>query len=378
MPVRRTVFASPIRLLPAFLLAVGVACAPSAQASTALRSELAEIAGSLKQLLDGRGESAISVGEFTGPPNYPTSSGPGIVKTLIEELAKRHIVVRPRSNLKVKGQFEVTETRPDPVGKHRFLAVRITGLVEDLTGNTITDFRFERTVPGESALLELMGIPAELRADDTPQGRDRALRERLVDPHTSIAGSRISAAPDSPFGLEVLVDGKPREARNDDGLAMVKIGRGERYAVRLINDSPHEAAVRLSIDGLSMFAFSDLRHASGPNNGEPLYTTLILPPRSRFDVVGWHRTNDESDAFLVTEYAKSAAATLDHRANLGTITASFAAAWAVDGDPPADEAAQPKGLPDSTGFGPRVAAKFTEGRRRIGAIRSSVSVRYAR
>ncbi|GEM_PF-6843594 len=190
MPVRRTAFASPIRLLPAFLLAVGVACAPSAQASTALRSELAEIAGSLKRLLDGRGESAISVGEFTGPPNYPTSSGPGIVKTLIEELAKRHIVARPRSNLKVKGEFEVTETRPDPAGKHRFLAVRITGLVEDLAGT-------------------------------------------------------------------------------------------------------------------------------------------ILPPRSRFDVVGWHRTNDESDAFLVTEYAKSAAATLDHRANLGTITASFAAAWTL-------------------------------------------------
>ena len=53
-------------------------------------------------------------------------------------------------------------------------------------------------------------------------------------------------------------DFRPRAASKDeDGFAFLKINRDEIYAVKLINDSPHDAAVTLTIDGLSVFAFSE-------------------------------------------------------------------------------------------------------------------------
>ena len=41
--------------------------------------------------------------------------------------------------------------------------------------------------------------------------------------------------------------------RLEDGLPFVRFRTGDTYRIRLINNSPHEAAVRLAIDGLSVF-----------------------------------------------------------------------------------------------------------------------------
>jgi hypothetical protein len=256
--------------------------------------------------------------------------------------------------------------------------VQLRGVIEDSQGTAITDFSFERTVAGVATFLELMGLPAELAPDAPPHVRDRLLRENLADPHTTISGNRISAAPNSPYAIELLLNNRQPEPRLIDGLAFADVGLNDVYAVRLINDSPLDAAVSLKIDGLSVFAFSDLRYNSGPRRGEPSYSVIILPPKSHYDVRGWHRTNNHSDSFVVTEYAKSAAASLNHHANVGTITAIFSAAWSATTPPPADEPPRKKGLPNATGFGPRVAANFAEVQRSIGAVRASVSVRYAK
>ena len=49
-------------------------------------------------------------------------------------------------------------------------------------------------------------------------------------------------------------------ARLVEGLPFVEISRDEIYEIRLINNSPLEAAVQITIDGLSTFAFSEVRH----------------------------------------------------------------------------------------------------------------------
>jgi hypothetical protein len=350
-----------------------------ARASAELRKELAEVAKGIKQLLDGRGEQTIAVGQFTGPPNFPTSSGPGIAQILSEELQKLGVTVKARAKLGIKGEYLVTEVPDANDVTAKLLALRLKGTVEDGFGKVINDFSFERTVKGEEAVVQLLGTPVELPPNDLPKDRDKKIRESYTEPKANIAGSRVNAGPDGKFAVEVLVNGKPREARPDDGLAFVKVDRGETYAVRLINDSDLEMAVRLTIDGLSWFAFSELRHQDGLHKGEPLYSVVYVKPHGSVVIRGWHRTNDASDSFLVTEYAKSAAATLSQTANLGTITASFAASWPENADPPKDEAPKARGNPgDATGFGPRVEAKFTEVKRNIGVIRASVSVRYTK
>jgi hypothetical protein len=359
-------------------LALAALLAGPVHAADDLRQELAEAARGVAKLLADRGESAIALGQFTGPANFPTSAGPGIAMVLAEELQKQGIAVKQRATLGVKGEYLVSEVQdPDDVTA-KYLAVRVKGRVEDAFGNVLGKFGFERTVPGEEAVVALMGTPVELPSAETPAARDRRLRQSLEKPQTALSGARVAAGPHSPYAVEILVDDKPRPARDDDGLAFVKIEKTETYAVRLINDSDTEAAVRLTVDGLSLFAFSEHRRQEGPHKGEPLYSVVLIPPHKSLVVKGWHRTNEVSDAFVVTDYPKSAAALARLKGNLGTITATFAAAWPEDADPPKDEAPAKRGSPGATGYGPGVEAKFDVVKRRIGVIRAAVSVRYTK
>jgi hypothetical protein len=177
----------------------------------------------------------------------------------------------------------------------------------------------------------------------------------------------VAASPEGPF--------EARAPEVKDGETFVPIRRGEVYVIRLINRSEHDAAVTVAIDGLSMFAFSEVKDAK---SGAPKYTHVIVDPGKQSDIKGWHVTNEQSDSFQVTEYAKSAAAELNLQSGsgLGTITVCFAAAWAKAR--PADEPEDPTREAAATGRGPRIDQKYTEVVRKIGVLRATVSVRYTR
>src|SRR5262249_47548123 len=147
-------------------------------------------------------------------------------------------------------------------------------------------------------IAALTGVTVALPPDADDQARNRVLDAGLASPRVHLAGARIAARPNSPYAIEVLVQEggqlRPRAATQDDGLAFVPIRRGEAYAVKLINDLPHDAAVVLTIDGLNVFAFS----------ANPNYSCWIVPRKQTLTVPGWHRTNAKADSFLVTEYAR--------------------------------------------------------------------------
>jgi hypothetical protein len=363
-------------LLAACLTLAGAA---PVRASAELRKELAGLAADLKQLLAGRGLDTIGLGQFTGPPTFPATAGPGINQVLTEELAKLGVKVELTAKLGLKGEYSVAEVPAEDDPKVKLLAVQVRAVVVDRLGGVVTDFSFDRKIRSEQALVELVGPTVELAPGDPPRDRDRKLRESLTDPRPPAGGSIVRAGADSKFGIEILVGDKPRPAEAKDGLAFVRVDRGEQYAVRLINDSGREMAVALTIDGLSMYTFSELKHKDGPRKGEPLYSAVILGPGQSTLIKGWHRTNEESRSFLVTAYPDTAAAQLRHEAGLGTITATFAASWEGD-TPPDDEPPRRKGVTpgDGTGFGPPVNSKFTEVRRSIGVVRAAVSVRYTK
>ncbi len=157
----------------------------------------------------------------------------------------------------------------------------------------------------------------------------------------------------------------------DDGLAFCKIARNELYGIRVYNLSPYDAAVTLTVDGLSVFAFSENK----------TYTHYIIPAGGKADIVGWHRTNAVADSFRVVGYGESEVARLlPSSSSVGTVTAVFAAAWNAGATPPPDEAPRSKGAPpaDATGRGPAVAAKFVEVVKDVGVPRSTVSIRYTK
>src|SRR5205814_96314 len=158
----------------------------------------------------------------------------------------------------------------------------------------------ERRLTDAATISTLFGLTVPI-AD--PIVQDKELRKGLDEPEAHLTRTRIKVATDSPYAMEVLVKGPDgrytaRPPKDDDGLAFVSIARGENYAVRLINDSPNDAAVILAIDGLSLFAFSE--------NTD--YEHVIVPARTAAMIAGWHRTNQRADEFVITEYARSAAA----------------------------------------------------------------------
>jgi hypothetical protein len=341
-----------------------------AQQPDDLHREMAELARQVKGLLDQKGNDAIAVGDFRGPARLASSGGPAIAKTLIEALKALGVSVKRLAALEINGEYRDVED-----GKTHLLALEIKAHIVDRAGAEIVEFE-PRGLFSVPLIVALTSPTVALPPGADDKERNDVLADNIGrNPKVHLAGSRISTQPKSPYAIEVLVKEKgefvPRAATNDDGLAFVKIGRGETYAVKLINDSPFDAAVVLTIDGLNVFAFSENKN----------YSFWIVPSKQTLTIPGWHRTNAKADSFLVTEYARSAVAeALPNSASVGTITASFSAAWPQGANPPEDEAPSKKGgrAGDATGHGPETPTSFVEVVREIGRLRDAVSVRYTK
>lgn len=336
-----------------------------AQASTEIQKELVDVAKSIAGVLEQKNENRIAVGQFTGPSRMPSSSGPAIAKALSEELAKLGIMVSKRASLEIKGDYLAVVNE-----KNRGPAALLKGRVLDASGNVV--FEFEKGFSNDITVAAMFGVTVELPPDDSPRDRRQKLRESIDEPKANISNTKISAGASSPYSMEVLVksgnDWLPRAPKNDEGLAFVPIKADETYAVRFHNDSPYDAAVTMTIDGLNMFSFSD-------NPAYKQMGVVIIGAKSSGTIYGWHRTNEVSDSFLVTEYAKSAAAELKQTTDLGTITCSVSAAWPADGMAPPDETRRGE---TATGRGPEIAAKYKEVQRVIGRTRAAISCRYTK
>lgn len=228
------------RILSAGICLLGMAfpTAP-ARAAGSLNDALTAVADDVKKFLDGRGESAVTVGQFRGTGAFAVnaSAGPNLVRALSRELQARTVDVRLKSNVTVLGNFEEAEDKDSQL---QVVLLRVE-LRERKTGKkTELEHRF---VKNQAALAVLLGLTVKFPAGAGPKERNRAIKKQLDKPRTHLADSRIRAAAGSPFALEVLVappdpdrDGKRTEKdykaraaedREQSGLAFVKIARGE-------------------------------------------------------------------------------------------------------------------------------------------------------
>lgn len=363
-----------------------------AAAADALDKRIAVVAKNVAALLKAQQMNSISIGAFAGPPNFPTSSGPAIVQTFTDEFKKHEISVASRAPVGLSGDYSITEVDQfDPVNskKVKHLAIRINGRLVDRFGAVITTFNdqgiqqgtFQETVAGADTVVETIGLPADLPAEKTSTEVDKILRDSLIKPTVVLTqnNTRYRASEKSPYEIEILVDGQPCPIQLIDDLPYVDIKKGQIYAIRVYNNSEYDAAVRLLIDGLSVFTFSEIRN---PATGKPAYSVYIVGKGESPTLKGWHKTNSHVESFLVTDYSESAAARLGHTQDLGTITVTFSAAWPHGSTPPHDEdlfaAKGGAGGNVATGFGPRQTHKVEEVRNDIGRVRASLSIRYTK
>lgn len=360
-----------------------------ADATEALQKRVAVIAKSVSALLTAQSMREISIGQFVGPPNFPTSSGPALVQMFNDEFKKHSISVVTRCKVGLTGEYSITETRQfDSVAGRNIdaLAVKISGKLVNEFGSVLTSFntegivegKFEATVTGAETLVETLGLPADLPPDATPAQIDTQLRDAVVKPTVTLqnGNTRYRASDNSPYSVEILVDGHPCPIQLEHDLPYVEIQRGQIYAIKVYNDSDYAAAVRLLIDGLSVFTFSDIRDARDPS--KPKYNVYIMDPHDDATLKGWHKNNTTVQSFLVTGYDDSAAAKLGHKQDLGTITLTFAAAWPKGSPPPPDEVITKSAGGNATGFGPPTEHKVVEVQNDIGRVRASLAIRYTK
>jgi hypothetical protein len=353
-----------------------------------LRYELSSVAEQVKRLLTAQGQDSISVGTISGPAQMPGSAGAGIVAVLTEELGRRGIRVARRAALGLKGEYRASDGRSESRGPRpanssakaapaKILAAVLKVRVEDGDGSTLLELK--RETRDEATLAALFGLSYQQSfTNGAYQSQQAVVRNSFDTPQPALDGTMIKGGADSPYAVEILAKGddqryRARAPHVEDGLAFVPLRRGDVYAVKLSNRSDFDAAANLTIDGLSMFAFSK-------EKGDP---RLIIPAGKSVTIVGWYRTDEVSDEFLITSYAKGAAAELNASAeDVGTITVTFAAAW-TDKRPPdeprqVEMAADPADAADATGKGKQVEAKFTRVQREIGRTRAAVSIRYTK
>lgn len=340
------------------------ASAVSVHASEALRPSLKDMSQQIAKLLKGRNEDGIAVGAFTGPARLTASAGPGIKRIFIEELEKQSVRVSKKSRLEIKGDYLDVIDR-----NSNLLALRLKATVTDDQGEVVVVL--DKKMEDRDVLAQVLGVTKpDFGAGRTPEKESEEMKKRLDKPAVDIKDTRCRAERASTYAIQIEVKRggsyAPRAPMSEEGMAFVPLKKDEVYGVRLFNDSDFDAAIELTIDGLSMFAFSE---TSG-------YRHVVVPKRSSTLIKGWHRNNEVSNEFKITEYAKSAAAEkFINPDSTGTITVMFAAAWDPKDKPPVDEDAKFRD-PFATGRGDVVKSPFKEVVRKIGRVRDVISVRY--
>jgi hypothetical protein len=367
--------AKPAGIVPrwalAFLLAALAAVPSAGRADSALDEGMGKLAAAVADFLKTENQASIIVGDFVAPPRLQSSGGPGISQVLTEQFKSKGIAITTENAYQVLGKFQLKGEKESRDADHESIVLAIKATVLDKEDNELQSFNI--SVFGESA-AQLAGLTADYEDRPFPADREEETRDRANAPQAAVVGTESRASASSPFGVEVVVkNGSSPGTRTptlDSGRPFVDLARGDEYVIRLVNHASFDAAVTLTIDGLSMFAFNQVGKADGQ---------ILVAAGTTAEIPGWFCTFEQSEAFLITGYPESAAGQRNVTTGVGTITVSFRAAWEVGSDPPDGEPFFNKGADDiATGRGRVVDKKYTEVKREIGQVRAIVSVRYRR
>jgi hypothetical protein len=357
--------------------AAAVAALARPAAADEIDKELAEAAKQLKQFLAGRAATEVHVGAIRSKSEESISHGPGLGRRLAAQLAAVGVRVSPDARYGVAGEY----AQKDDERSKRVVIQLDLSVVDRQRGNARLA-TFPRGLFGEAALVELLApsaiaIPAELK---TREAREEFVVKKIDDlrdrPTAVIDGTVMYPDAVKAYGLELAVKGPggayvPRTPRYVDGDFVVELRKDDVFAVRLRNNTKHEAGAMVLIDGLDTFSFGAFEKVEK----KPRW---LVPGGQAAEVVGWPFGPGKSYEFLVTSYGDSAAAKLGgDQAKNGVLTVLFAASWLKNGSPPTDEAGA-RNAPLGVGFGKERNTPLNQVERMFGQTRAVISVRYAK
>ncbi len=389
----------------ALALAALLAATPaSALADGTLAEAVNDLARDVAALLDARGEKQVPVAikpfVGTGDEAHHATATPWVEATLQVCLKARGVNVVGGSDpaaYELSGEYKaMQDSNTDRI------FVLFKGILADrkanqqvLEGIQLINFKRQVTkyyVKHETDVARLLGLNVVVPTAYKVKERERilAIRHAVDEPGVVLDGTRVRAGKDakggsSPFAVEIVTaaprpagekhnpeDYQPATPQAKDTQALVPVGSGHVFAVKLVNDADHEVAVNLSIDGLGVFHAVYLQQVKV---GRPAHRYVIVPARSSLLVRSWSFDARTIEEFTAAGYGRV------HKTppagQLGTITALFHAAWdKADGKAPADEPFNPDDY--AMVPAPPPGPEFAPFRHRVGVLRAAVSIRFRR
>lgn len=324
-----------------------------------LSQEIDKVAAMLVEKCRDLSVESVTLGAFSGPPDG--NFGPGLRERLRESLERvqpgflrkraPHIISADYAVIDDPALAKLRSTQPN-VKMRKIVKLQLTTKRDDLTALDSVDVTLSGNLDVAQASGATVALPEngsfQTRAEELSRRIDAERRgESTNSPFIDSAGRlRSSAKGEVAIGIRAKrVDDsgeyRPRPIRLIDGCPFVDLQPGDVYEVVLSNQSRREIAVFVTIDGLSTFAFSEMRD---PKTKRPSYSFYALDPGTETVVMGWHRRDkapNNFDSFLVKNFGEGVSKHgVEPVANVGLIQAAVAFV-----------APQAKGGSE-TGFGP--------------------------
>lgn len=303
----------------------------------------------------------------------------GIANAIGEELGKDNkFKVGKGHKIEVAGSFKrlpADESKP-------LRGVTINGRVKVPNQEKPEEFEVVVNKPKFGA-----GITMPTTETKKPPGE---VKKRPPKTEPTVVGTEIRPAPESPYGIEILVESPNGtiEVPSDDGtrtykyvardiivenmIPRVKLNKDEKYAIRIHNRTRYEACVGVQIDGLSCFALADA------STDREFPGHLVRAGEIRI-IRGYYKNSEKAYSFIVGGYENSVAAQrIPDSPDGGIIGTSFCAAWKEDGSKPDDEPATDHFASGTqrTHQGPEVGDRTVTVRRYFGVMRAIIKVHY--
>lgn len=365
------------------LLALTVAFVlPTAINAQSLLEEIDTTAKQIAEVVKSKGGS-IALDEIKDVTvGGQSNSGPGMLDMLGSALKRHEVKIDPKANLLLQGNYTVKVDQG-------LLKLRMELRILERSGEELVTLprRYEGLIAQNADIAILFGLTVPLPPAGNPKDRNKPIEDAL-DPKGKknpppVKGSVVRTKEDSPYGLELRVkpnvkaEAKPRDVKLVDGKPFIDIAIGELYEIVLHNDTKHEAAVRIFIDGLDIFTFSEDRKA----DGTPQFGHFILSPGVT-TIKGWHRTNKPLKdgniwSFLVTEYGKGSDSARKSSGKVGVVTVTFGVSYPNDDERKKAEGAA-RDTRKETDRGPLDHQGFKAVTRSIGIERDVISIRYSK
>ncbi|MCA9032339.1 MAG: hypothetical protein KDA69_11725 [Planctomycetaceae bacterium] len=357
----------------------------AAPVSDALREELRLLSEDIAGIVRKAGGGAVAIGEFGGSVEVVGHAGPRIQLVLSEELRTAGVSIdNGNHRFEISGRYQPfhdTAGNREKAGGNASAATNLHAiklvafLIDRDTGEPLVERPTGRLIFGSETVPSMLGTSTSNKPLRDPRDLSNSFNEARRKPQVEVTGKQLRGRTGH-YAVEVLVKRGGKYVSQTIELRQLSEGSADLgpftelkaadiYAVRLINNSPHEAAVDLRIDGVNCFTFSDSKSQY-----------WIVPPNSHLDVLGWHRNDETTTEFkVVANFPDTAAAKLQLKPSttIGLITASFSASWAQDEERPDDE---PEVQGRGTGFGDDIRVNTGSVSRTIGQVRDHLSVRY--